>query len=128
MPAAPEPTPAATPAKRQHSLRNLRLAVGKTLTEVGTAVGCSKTGPGSWEIGRYGPHPRQYPKLAAVLGVDITAVVDAVAESMRQRRKRQPLVGSTIADIEAGRVGIRLRDVEQNGWARGQKGANDVES
>ena len=67
------------------TLRELRLEKGLTLGEVASALGCAVSGPGSWERGRYGPSPRQIPRLATVLGITAEEARKA-AESSRRRK------------------------------------------
>lgn len=68
------------------TLRDLRLDKGLTLSQVSEALGTGITGPGSWETGRYGPHPRMIPKLAELFGITPQQVREAVAEAKRQRK------------------------------------------
>jgi transcriptional regulator with XRE-family HTH domain len=65
------------------SLRDLRLEKGLTLAQVAEALDTGITGPSSWELGRYGPHPRLIPKIAELYGITPEQARRAVAESKR---------------------------------------------
>jgi transcriptional regulator with XRE-family HTH domain len=66
------------------TLRELRIEKGLTLGELAAALGCALSGPGSWERGRYGPSPRQIPRLAAALGITPEEARKAAEESRRR--------------------------------------------
>jgi transcriptional regulator with XRE-family HTH domain len=69
------------------TLRELRIEKGLTLAELAAALGCAVSGPGSWERGRYGPSPRQIPRLALALGITAEDARKAAEESRRQARR-----------------------------------------
>lgn len=75
-----EPTPA---VETTPSLRSLRLASGLTVKQLADKIGTAHSGPASWENARYGPSPKQIPKLAKALEVSPHDVRRAVLESAR---------------------------------------------
>ena len=67
-------------------LKNLRLAKGMTLQQVGDAFGISRASVSSWESGTNQPDPRKLEKLAEIFGSSveylITGSTHAAAELM----------------------------------------------
>jgi transcriptional regulator with XRE-family HTH domain len=68
------------------TLRELRIEKGLTLAELAAALGCALSGPGAWERGRYGPSPKQIPRLAVALGITPEEARKATEESRGQAR------------------------------------------
>jgi len=66
------------------TIRELRIEKGLTLGELAAALGCALSGPGSWERGRYGPSPKQIPRLAVALGITAEEARKAAEESRRR--------------------------------------------
>lgn len=56
-------------------LRNLRLAKGLTLQQVGDAFGISRSSVSSWESGTNQPDPRKLEKLADLFGTTVNYLV-----------------------------------------------------
>lgn len=67
------------------TLRDLRLEAGMTLEDLAKAIDGSMGSAAHWEMGNYGPGPRQYPKLAKALKVTTEDVRLAVEESQAER-------------------------------------------
>ena len=73
------------------TLRELRIEKGLTLAQLAAALGCAVSGPGSWERGRYGPSPRQIPRLALALSITPEEARKAAEESRRQGLARRAI-------------------------------------
>ncbi len=56
-------------------LKNLRLAKGLTLQQVGDAFGISRSSVSSWESGTNQPDPRKLEKLASLYGTSVHFIV-----------------------------------------------------
>ena len=67
------------------TLRNLRLAAGKTLDDVASAVGASRQAVLSWETGRTRPNTRYFRAYADALGVSVEALLGLVDQAIEQR-------------------------------------------
>jgi len=66
------------------TLHELRIEKGLTLGQLAASLGCALSGPGSWERGRYGPSPKQIPRLALALGITPEEARLAAEESRRR--------------------------------------------
>jgi len=77
------------------TLRELRIEKGLTLGELATDLGCALSSPGSWERGRYGPSPKQIPRLAMSLGITPEDARKAAEESRRQANAARQAATST---------------------------------
>ena len=80
------------------TLRELRIEKGLTLAELAAALGCAVSGPGAWERGRYGPSPRQIPRLAVALGSTPEEARKATEDSRRQASIARQ-IASAAADL-----------------------------
>ena len=94
------------------TLRELRIEKGMTLADVAALLGCAVSGPGSWERGRYGPGPRQIPRLAAALGI--------TPEDARKAVELSAPAGGDDGAAE-GCGGGRRKDPSPGGHASGRK-------
>jgi transcriptional regulator with XRE-family HTH domain len=84
------------------TLRELRLEKGMTLEQLADALGCALSGPGSWERGRYGPSPRQIPRIAVALGISAEDARKAAEESKKQAKGARQ--GTAVATESAMRT------------------------
>jgi transcriptional regulator with XRE-family HTH domain len=62
-------------------LKNLRLAKGMTLQQVGDAFGISAASVASWEKGKNQPDSRKLSKIAEVLGTSVEFLLNGAGES-----------------------------------------------
>jgi len=62
-------------------LKNLRLAKGMTLQQVGNAFGISAASVASWEKGKNQPDSRKLSKIAQVLGTSVEFLLNGARES-----------------------------------------------
>ncbi len=62
-------------------LKNLRLAKGLTLQQVGDAFGISAASVSSWEKGKNQPDSRKLSKIAEVLGTSVEFLLNGTGES-----------------------------------------------
>ena len=77
------------------TLRELRIEKGLTLGELAAVLGCALSGPGSWKRGRYGPSPRQIPRLAVALGITPEEARMAAEASRRQAHAARQIAAAT---------------------------------
>ena len=88
------------------TLRELRIEKGLTLAELAAALGCALSGPGSWERGRYGPSPKQIPRLAVALGITPEEARKAAEESRGQALAARQAMAAT-----AGEPPVRIEQL-----------------
>ena len=70
-------------------LKNLRLAKGLTLQQVGDAFGISAASVASWEKGKNQPDSRKINKIAQVLGTSVEFLLNGSVETQFANKKAE---------------------------------------
>lgn len=71
-------------------LKNLRLAKGMTLQQVGDAFGISRSSVSSWESGTNQPDPRKLEKLADLYGTSVNFIVTGQNQGPIEQLTKDP--------------------------------------